>query len=142
MGSHSGTDTPARFHNKSRAVSMCAAKSPRIQRSWMQCAPMSPSPAASARSNSIARSRSDRVRSGRSAGCISSLEQAHDALVLLDVPAVLVVVFRDRHRIGCISIRLPDAWTLHGRVGGCAVRAAQLIELYLHSGEHTVELGD
>src|SRR6478736_6145238 len=48
---------------------MFAAKSPRIQRSWMQCAPATPSPAASARSNSAARSRSDRIRNGRSAGC-------------------------------------------------------------------------
>jgi hypothetical protein len=65
IGSQSGIDSPARFHRRSNEASMCAAKWPRIQHSWMQCAPITPSPAASADSNAIARSRSDRARNGR-----------------------------------------------------------------------------
>src|ERR1700741_3701180 len=103
MGSQSGIDLAARFHNASSALSICAGQSPRIQRSWIQWAPAMPSPASIARTNSRARSRSDRLRNGRWLGGFGNgwarlLEQAHDALVLLDVPAVLVVVSRDRHR--------------------------------------------
>src|SRR6185436_453629 len=113
MGSQSGIDAPARFHSRSSAVSICAGMWPRIQSSWMQCAPATPSPSASERSKAVARSRSDCARSGLCAGGKAltrqrSLEQADDALVFLDVPAVLVVVSRDRNRTYLGAVRLPD----------------------------------
>src|SRR4051812_25044593 len=124
----------------------------------MQCAPPTPSPAANARSKACARSLSDRVRNGRWAGLAScaaisaecrvlsppprSLEQAHDALVLLDVPAVLVVVSGNRHRARRRALRFPDARALHRRVAELCQRAAQLVELHVHLVEPPIELGD
>src|SRR5688572_1311462 len=71
-----------------------------------------------------------------------SLEQAHDALVLFDVPAILVVVSRDRHRTNIRALRFPDAGTLHCSSCELLSRAAQFVELDLHSSQDTVELGD
>ena len=42
IGSHSGMVFAARCQSFSKAVSMCAANSPRIQSSWMQWAPNAP----------------------------------------------------------------------------------------------------
>src|SRR5688572_18879223 len=71
-----------------------------------------------------------------------SLEQAHDALILLDVPAVLVVISRDRDGTDVRPVRFPDTRTFHERAFELLSRAAQLVELDLHSSQHTVELGD
>src|SRR4026208_1418985 len=72
----------------------------------------------------------------------SSLEQAHDALVLFDVPAVLVVVFRDRQRTDIRALRFPHAGARHPSTFGLHSRAAQLVEIDLHSRQDTIELRD
>src|SRR6185437_16615660 len=69
-------------------------------------------------------------------------EQAHDALVLLDVPAVLIVVSGDRDRTHLASARLPDARTGHCSPVELRSRAAQFVELDLHSSQYAVELRD
>src|SRR5262249_29189601 len=86
---------------------------------------------------------SARARAVIHGGCgLLPLEQAPGALVLLDVPAVLVVVFRDRQRTNIRAVRSPHTRTGHGSSRELHSRPAQLVELDLHSRQNTVELRD
>src|SRR5262245_49003263 len=98
MGSQWGIDAPARLHNWSSAFSMFAANSPRIQRSWMQWAPATPSLSASARSNDADNSLSVVVRSGRRAGD-SRIGAAQPSKVFATIYALAAVRIRGRRRI-------------------------------------------
>src|SRR5262245_61865529 len=71
-----------------------------------------------------------------------TLEQAHDALILFDVPAVLVVVSRDPHRTSIRAIRFPDARASHRSAFELHSRPAQSIELHVHSRQDAIELRD
>ena len=63
-------------------------------------------------------------------------------MILLDVPAILVVVSRNRHRPNTGAIRFPHARTGHCLSFELHARATELVELDFHSSEDTVELGD
>src|SRR5690242_5250825 len=72
----------------------------------------------------------------------SITEETHDALIFFDVPAVLVVVSRDRQWTSISAFHFPDTGTGHRTACGLHSRSAQLIEVDLHSRQDTVELRD
>ena len=71
-----------------------------------------------------------------------SLKHTHDCLVLFDVPAVLVVVSRDRYRADVRALRFPETRAGHRRSCNPRSRGAQFAEPDLHSRQDTVELRD
>src|SRR6187455_2554633 len=71
---------------------------------------------------------------------IRLLEDAQDALVLLDVPAVLIVVAGDRYGDDIAVHLLPQAGTCHLASLRLLAGGAQVLEFHSHALDDTVKL--
>src|SRR5579871_1427927 len=72
----------------------------------------------------------------------TSFEPAHDGLVLLDVPPILIVVSRDGQRTRIAAFRFPDTGAGNRCTRELYSRSVQFVEGDVHPSQDTVEFRD